>query len=288
MAVGTTPDDLQLFERIPTTTPQETVGRVRDLLEPMARQLTGVGIASFGPLDLDPASPGYGSITQTPKPHWSNIPLRAIFQESLGAPTAITTDVNGAALGEYLWGVGQGADPLIYMTVGTGIGGGVVVKGEPHVGLLHSEMGHMRVKRAPGDATFPGVCRFHGDCLEGLASGPAMQVRWNGPPEALDPDHQAWEIEAFYLAQAIVSITYIVSPRRFVLGGGVGSRPDLQARVRSAMDTLLGGYQDTPALADGLDAYLVPPGLGKRSAVCGAMALGHRARALAASEETEP
>jgi len=204
--------------------------------------------------------------------------MRAIFQESLRVPTAITTDVNGAAYGEYIWGAGVGADPLIYLTVGTGIGGGAVVKGQPFVGLLHAEMGHMRVKRHPDDQAFPGTCPFHGDCLEGLASGPAMQMRWNHPVEQLPADHRAWDVEAFYLAQAIVSITYIISPRRFVLGGGVGARPDLHVRVRQQMETLLGGYQDSPAMADGLDAYLVQPGLGTRSGVCGAMALGHVAR----------
>lgn len=284
MAVGTSPEDIQIFERFETTTPRETLGQVRDLLEPLRGSLTGVGIASFGPLDLDPESPGYGSITQTPKAHWSNVPLRAIFEDSLGVPTGITTDVNGAAYGEHIWGAGQGADPLIYMTVGTGIGGGAVMNGVPFVGLLHPEMGHMRVKRAPGDDAFPGTCPFHGDCLEGLASGPAMRVRWNRPVQELEPDHEAWDVQAWYLAQAIVSITYIVSPRRFVLGGGVGARPDLHARVRQHMETLLGGYQDSPALADGLDAYLVRPGLGIRSAVCGAMALGHAARDKAALE----
>ncbi len=157
VAVGTGPDDLQLFERLETTNPQQTLGAVRDLLEPVREDLTGAGIASFGPLDLDPDSPGYGSTTQTPKPHWSNVPLRAILGEALRVPTAITTDVNGAAYGEYIWGTGQGADPLIYLTVGTGIGGGAVVKGEPFVGLLHAELGHMRVKRHPSDRAFPAT-----------------------------------------------------------------------------------------------------------------------------------
>ncbi len=284
VAVGTGPEDIRHFEQLETTTPQETVGRVLDLLEPMSERLAGVGIASFGPLDLDPDSPGFGSIGQTPKPRWSNFPLRAVLQESLRIPTAITTDVNGAALGEYLWGAGQGADPLVYLTVGTGIGGGSVIKGVPFVGLLHAEMGHMRVKRAPGDAAFPGVCPFHGDCLEGLASGPAMQMRWNSPAEELPLEHPAWEIEAWYVAQAIVSISYIVSPRRIILGGGVGSRPDLHARVSREVETLLGGYQDSPAMTAGLDSYLVRPALGTRSAVCGAMALGHKAWERASQE----
>jgi fructokinase len=276
---------LEILDRIPTTTPQETLGRVCDVLEPYAGRLTGLGIASFGPLDLDPKSAGYGSITQTPKPYWSHTPVRAILEMSLGVPTAIQTDVNGAALGEFLWGAGQGADPFVYLTVGTGIGGGVVIRGEPLVGLLHPEMGHMRVIRAEGDLAFPGICPFHGDCLEGLASGPAMGRRWNQPAQDLPVDHPGWEVEAWYLAQAIVSITYIVSPRRIVLGGGVGGRADLRVRVRKFVETLLGGYQDGRVLADGLDSYLVAPGLGDRSAVCGAMVLGHQARERARTQE---
>ncbi len=276
-AIGTGPDDLELFEEVPTTTPQETLGRIRDLLEPRSEELTAVGIASFGPLDLDPESAGYGSITQTPKAHWSNTPLKALFEGFFGLPVGIQTDVSASALGEYTWGAGRGCDPLIYLTVGTGVGGGAIVRGSPLTGLLHPEMGHMRVRRHPEDEHLQGTCPFHGDCLEGLASGLSLARRWGIPAEELGDDHEAWERQAWYLAQAIVSITTIISPRRVVLGGGVGSRDILHRLTRDKLVELLGGYLDSPVLTERPEEYLVPPGLGERSGVCGALVLARSA-----------
>ncbi len=286
LGIGTDPSDLDLFEEVPTTTPQETMGRIRDLLEERCDGLTGLGIASFGPLDLDRESPGYGSITQTPKAHWSNTPLKALFEGFFGLPVGIHTDVGAAAMGEHRWGAGQDCDPLIYLTVGTGVGGGAIVGGSPLTGLLHPEMGHMRVRRHPSDERFQGTCPFHGDCLEGLASGQALARRWERPAEELPDDHEAWHREAWYVAQAIVSITTILSPTRVVLGGGVGSREGLLRQTRVQLVELLGGYLDSPLLTERPEDYLVAPGLGERSGVCGALVLAHMARETAAEESS--
>lgn len=200
------------------------------------------GVGSFGPLDLDRGSPGYGRLTTTPKPGWAGVDMRGQVAAMLGAPVAIDTDVNCAALAEALHGATRGLDSSCYVTVGTGIGVGHVARGRPVAGVGHPEAGHIRVPRAPGDAAFAGTCPYHGDCLEGLASGPAMRARWGIAAEDLPDDHPGWEVAAHYLACLCVTLTYTVRPQRIVLGGGVFERASLYDRVRARFVALAVGY----------------------------------------------
>jgi fructokinase len=275
-AIGTGPDDLRAEACIPTTTAPETLGRVVDFFrEHSARTpYAALGIASFGPLDLDPASRTAGWITETTKPGWSRVDVVGAFRRGLGIPVAIDTDVNAAALGEHRWGAGAGCDPLVYVTVGTGIGGGALVDGRPLHGLVHPEMGHIRIPRDPDDP-FPGVCPFHRDCLEGLASGRAIGERRGLPGEALAIDDPVWTLEARYLALGLVTIVGVLSPRRIIVGGGVMRHPHLLARVRHGVQRLLAGYVRAREVLDAIEDYIVPPGLGERAGVLGAIALGH-------------
>lgn len=277
---GSGPDRVLAEERIPTTGPAETLDRVVEMFRGVERRhgrCAAFGIASFGPLDLDPASPGFGCLTRTPKPGWAGADLVAPLRAAFGAPVAIDTDVNGAALAEAAWGAGRGAGALVYFTVGTGIGGGAVAGGAPLHGLSHPEMGHIRPPRHPGDTAFAGTCPFHGDCLEGLASGPAIRARWGAPAEALPADHPAWDVLGFYLAHACVAATLLLSPHVIVLGGGVMKGPPLLGAVRSWTRRLLAGYPDSPRLTGDLASYLVPPALGDRAGALGALALAARA-----------
>jgi fructokinase len=278
--VGHDPGDVLAEERIPTTTPAETLGRVVEFFHAAERRhgrCAAFGIASFGPLDLDPASPSWGRLTNTPKPGWAGADLVAPLRRAFDAQVAIDTDVNGAGLAEVLWGAGQDAGTLVYLTVGTGIGGGAVVGGSPLHGASHPEMGHIRVAHHPDDATFAGVCPFHGDCLEGLACGPAISARWGAPGEALADRHPAWDVLGYYLGQACVAATMLLSPHVIVIGGGVMKSPPLLPATRRWTHRLLAGYPDSPHLAGGLESYIVPPALGDRAGVLGALALARRA-----------
>lgn len=260
---------------MPTTTPDETLARVVAFFadQPAHTRPVAVGVASFGPLDLEERSTTWGCITATTKPGWSHTDVAGALRRGLRVPIAIDTDVNGAALGEHRWGAGTGLDPFVYVTVGTGIGGGGVIGGRTMRGLVHPEMGHMRV---PHDGTadpFPGVCRIHGDCLEGLASGRAMRERWGAPAEALPAEHPAWPLEARYLALGLVNIVATLSPRRIAAGGGVAAQPVLLPMVRREVVGLLAGYVRAPAVLEHVGDYIVPPLLGERAGVLGAMAL---------------
>jgi fructokinase len=279
-AVGRGPDDVPACERIPTTTPAETLARVVAFFRTAAREhgpVTAVGVASFGPLDLDPASPTWGRITSTPKPGWSGTDLVGPLRAAFAVPVAIDTDVNGAGLAEARWGAGRGLGSLVYFTVGTGIGGGAIVAGAPLHGAAHPEMGHLRVPRHPDDAAFAGICPFHGDCLEGLASGPAVCARWGVPAEALPLDHPAWDMVGHYLGHAVAAVTMLLAPHVVVVGGGVGSSPPVLPAVRRWTRRLLAGYPATPRLAGGLEGYVVSPALGDRAGVLGALALAEEA-----------
>lgn len=271
-AVGTGPDGIRAETAIPTAAPGETLGAAVAFFQAHA-PIAALGVASFGPLDLDPASATWGRLTTTPKPGWSGVDLVAPFRRALGVPVALDTDVNGAALAEHRWGAGRGADPFAYLTVGTGIGGGAIVHGRPLHGLVHPEMGHLRVPRDPRADPFPGVCPYHGDCLEGVASGEALAGRWGARGETLPPEHPAWDLEARYLALGLVAVIGVLSPRRIAVGGGVMRAVGLLPRVRRAVVELLAGYLDASPLRDGIDGYLVPPGLGERAGVLGAIAL---------------
>jgi len=275
-ATGTGPRALDRMTRIETTSPEQTLEQVLDFFRAENASLRALGVGAFGPIDPRPTSDTYGRLLQTPKPQWSNVdllqPLRA-----LGCPIALDTDVNAAALAEYAWGAGVDVDSLLYLTVGTGIGGGYVVDGAPLHGLLHPEMGHLRVRRLARD-DFDGLCPYHGDCLEGLASGPALETRTGTRPEALPSDHDIWSLQAQYLARACATLVYALSPGRIVLGGGVMQQHHLFPRIRHHLRDELGGYVNVPALTSGLDSYVVPPGLGKRAGVLGALRLAQQKR----------
>jgi len=280
-AVGTGPDDIRAEIRYPTTDPTETLGRAIDFFRQQAWEvpLSAIGVACFGPVDLDPASPTYGYITTTPKPGWAYTNVVGRLRDALQLPIALDTDVNGAALGEYRWGATQGQDPCLYLTIGTGIGGGGIVNGRPLHGLIHPEVGHMRLPHDWQADPFAGTCAYHGDCFEGLACGPAMKQRWGCPAEALPADHPAWALEARYIALALVNLICTLSPRRIVLGGGVMQMGALYPLIRTQVQRLLNGYLQSPAILEGIDGYIVPPGLGARSGVLGAIALAASARA---------
>jgi fructokinase len=272
--VGSDPDHILAEERFPTTTPDETIARSVNFFTQHDYKLAAIGIGSFGPVDLNPDSPTYGYITTTPKPGWAQVDLRGGIQRVLHVPVAFDTDVNAAAFGEHHWvPENRTLDPLLYMTVGTGIGVGVMVNGRPLHGLLHPEAGHMLLPRDPRRDPFEGWCPYHGDCFEGLAAGPAMAKRWEQPAETLPADHSAWQLEAHYIALAVANLTLVLSPQRIVIGGGVMQHPGLLDLVRSEVLTLLNGYVQSDRITQHIDQFIVPPALGIRSGMLGAIAL---------------
>ena len=247
--------------------------------------LAALGIASFGPIDLDRSSPTFGFITSTPKAGWKDTDIAGPFRRAFpDVPVGLDTDVNGAALGEWRWGAAAGLDDFVYVTVGTGIGGGGMARGNLLHGLTHPEMGHMGLPRIPGD-DFKGVCPFHGRCWEGLCSGPAIEKRAGRPAERLAPDDPAWDTTIRYMAHALANLACVLSPRRIILGGSVRKAGQLGEerffeRVRGAFRTVLAGYIVSPALTGaGLRNYIVPPLLGDDAGVRGAVALAQLARA---------
>jgi fructokinase len=273
-AVGTGPSHVVSRTVVPTTTPGETLGRVLDYLSGWS--LDAVGVASFGPLDLDLGSPTYGHITTTLKPGWAGTDVVGPLRDRLGVPVVLDTDVNGAAYAEHRWGAAAGLGSCAYVTVGTGIGAGIVVDGRPLRGLLHPEVGHLHVRRYPGD-DYGGGCPYHGDCLEGLASGPALLARTGRAPGDLGPDGpRLLAMQAWYLAQLVSALVYVASPRRIVLGGGVLALPGLLPAVRSATVDRMAGALAAPGLDDGLERYLVAPALGGLAGVLGAIGLAAR------------
>jgi fructokinase len=278
-AAGTSPADIRAETRFPTTTPAETIGKAVEFFKSARAQhgpLKGVGIASFGPIDPQPASPSFGYITTTPKPGWANTDFAGAVGRALGVPVGFDTDVNVAALGEWRWGAAHGVENVIYLTIGTGIGGGGLVNGKLMHGLVHPEMGHIRIPHDRAADSYPGHCPFHGDCFEGLASGPAIFDRWKQAAELLAEDHPAWKLEAHYLALALVNFICTLSPERIILGGGVMSHPRLLSMVRASVQELLNQYVQSPAVLEQIDSYIVAPGLGNRSGVLGAFALAEQ------------
>ena len=273
-AVGAAPQAIRASTSIPTTTPGETLAQVSAFFRPYA--VCRLGLATFGPVDLDRASTTYGHILATPKLAWQGCPIVEALEAALGVPVAVETDVNAAALAEFVYGAGQGCDPLVYLTVGTGIGGGVVVRGRPLHGLMHPEMGHMLLARAPEDGR-PSGCPFHQDCLEGLASGQAIQARF-GAPEGLPPQHEAWRLEVAYLGQALATITTVLAPQRIIIGGGVMlCQPHLLPRIREACARALRGYVPPLQEAGDFEAHIKAPALGGRAGVIGALHLAREA-----------
>lgn len=268
--VGTGPDDLRVTS-FPTTMPAETIARAVEFLR--GETLTALGVGSFGPVELDRTSPRYGHITTTPKPGWRDFDLAGELRRALGVPVAFSTDVNAAALGEAKWGAGRGVGCCLYLTVGTGIGGGAIFNGVPLQGAMHPEVGHIRVPRDRAIDSFGGVCPYHGDCLEGLASGPAIAARWGIEPRELGPDHPAWMLEARYLALGIANIVFTIAPARVILGGGVMHQTQLYPLIRREFVQILNGYLRMRQIAEDIDGYIVPPELGDRSGVLGGVAL---------------
>ncbi|MCL7454361.1 MAG: ROK family protein [Anaerolineae bacterium] len=276
-AIGTGPGDIRHEIEFPTTTPDETLGRAIDFFWSKDLDLAAIGIASFGPVDLEPSSSTYGHITSTPKRGWEGTDIAGRVRQALKLPTGFDTDVNGAALGEYRWGAAQGLDTFVYLTVGTGIGGGGMVAGRLMHGLVHPEMGHIRLPHDRAADPFPGSCPFHGDCLEGLASGPALEARWGRAPETLPADHAAWPLEAHYLALALVNLICTLSPQRIILGGGVMKNRGLFPLIREKVQELLNGYVQAREIMDEIEGFVVPPALGDQAGVLGAIALAARA-----------
>jgi fructokinase len=272
------PDHIIDSERIPTTTPAETIARCVAFFERHRAALTAIGVATFGPAGVRPDATDYGYITTTPKPGWGNTNILGPLSKAFGLPMGFDTDVNGAALGEHRYGAGRGLTDFVYFTIGTGIGGGALVNGRLLHGLVHPEMGHIAMPRDPDEDPFTGVCPFHGDCFEGLASGPALEKRWGAKAETFGPDHPAWEREAEHIACALQSVICLLSPQRVILGGGVMSNSFLFPMIRRKTLARLRGYVQSPAILNEMDGYIVPPGLGDRAGAVGAIALGQLAR----------
>jgi fructokinase len=277
-AIGTGPGAIERQEQFRTTEPEETLGRIVAFFAEGPRP-DAIGVGSFGPVDLDPASPTWGHVTTTPKPGWQHTAVAPVLAQRLGVPVAFDHDVAAAAVGEHRWGAGRGASALAYVTVGTGIGAGLLIDGRPWHGLLHPEVGHLRIPHDRDRDPFAGVCPMHGDCWEGLASGPAIERRWGAPGAELDDDHAAWALEAEYVALGLLSLVAVFSPQRIILGGGVMDRPGLRAGVRAQLRELVGGYLETPLLADRIDEFVVAPALGDDAGVLGALALAQDAAA---------
>ena len=241
-------------------------------------KVDAIGVGSFGPVDLDSDSPTHGHITSTPKSGWENFDLAGSIHRALQVPVKLDTDVNAALLGEARWGAARGLREAVYITVGTGIGGGILAHGEVVHGMVHPEIGHLHLPHDRACDPFPGICPYHGDCLEGLACGPAMQARWGQPALTLGPDHPAWALEAYYLALAAMNLTVTVSPLRILFGGGVMQQPQIFPLLRSAFAQIMNGYIRRPQVLDRLEEYLQPPGLGSRAGVLGALVLAEMAR----------
>lgn len=278
-AVGNSAGKISKKIIIPTTTPDDTLPQVVQFFQSIHANtpLAAIGIASFGPVDLDINSPQYGYITTPPKPGWGHCNIVGAIREAFSIPIGFNTDVNGAAIGEYRWGAAQGLDTFIYVTVGTGIGAGGMVGGKLMEGLIHPEMGHMFIPQDSTKDNFPGVCPFHGNCLEGLAAGPAMEKRWQiNTASDLPENHPAWDLEAHYLGLAFANCVMILSPQKIILGGGVTKSKHLYPKIREKTQRLLNGYIKHEKILQNIDQYIVEPGLGDQSGICGALALAEK------------
>lgn len=285
-AVGTGPDDVRDLTRFPTTTPDETLARSVEFFASQQDKhgpLAALGVGSFGPIDVRPGSRTWGWITKTPKPDWSDTDVVSRLRERFPVPVGWDTDVNAAGLAEHLWGAAAGLDTFIYLTIGTGVGGGGMVGGSLMHGLVHPEMGHIVLPHDRDRDPYPGHCPFHGDCLEGMAAGPAIEERWGVSGKELPPDHEAWDLEAEYLALALRSFVCTISPQRIIMGGGVMHVGGLFARVRDKLQQHLAGYVKDDAILEHIDTYVVPPALGDRAGVLGGIALAQRAHERAES-----
>ncbi|MDO9087819.1 MAG: ROK family protein [Anaerolineaceae bacterium] len=271
------PDDILTEERFPTTNPAETIQKTilffQRAVEKYKIRLTSLGVGSFGPIDLHNSSKSFGFITTTPKKGWENTDLIHPIKKSLGIPIAFDTDVNVAAIGEGKWGAAQNLNNFLYFTIGTGIGGGAIIDGKPLHGLIHPEMGHIRISQDKSLDPYHGKCPFHPNCFEGLASGPAMEERWGQPAELLEEDHPAWNLESDYIAQALSNFICTFSPMKIILGGGVMQKKFLYPMIHKKAQEYLNYYVQSEIILSRISDYIVPPGLGNQAGMLGAIAL---------------
>jgi fructokinase len=258
---------------IPTDEPEVTMEIVKDYFK--RKHIAALGVASFGPVDLHKSSTTYGYITSTPKPGWANFPLVKTLEEAIKVPVGFDTDVNGSLLGEVTYGSAKGLKDVVYITIGTGIGGGILVNGKVLHGVIHSEMGHMLLKPREDDK-FEGVCPFHGNCFEGMASGPAIEKRWGRKAEELSDKKEVWELESYYIAQALANLTMILSPRKIILGGGVMKQEQLFPMIREKVVKNLNGYIQSNLL-EVPEKYIVPAGLKGDQGIIGCLELAKNA-----------
>jgi len=279
-AVGNADGKIEKKIVIPTSSPDETMPQVIKFFQGIHTNtpLAALGIATFGPVDLDEKSPTYGYITTPPKLGWGHYNILGEVKNAFNIPVGFDTDVNGAAIGEYRFGAARGLDTFIYVTVGTGIGAGGIISGKLMHGLIHPEMGHIFIPHDRVRDDFDGVCPFHGDCLEGLATGPAMQKRWGVRTASdLPLDHPAWDLEAEYLARAFANYILILSPQCIIVGGGVMKRREIYPKIGAKVQQMLNGYIKHEKILNKIDEYIVPPALGDEAGICGAIALAEKA-----------
>ena len=269
-------EDGTIVERIQfdTLSPEETIPQIIEFFN--KHEIKSLGIGSFGPVDIDPNSPTFGNVTSTPKPGWKDYPFLKTLQAAIDVPMEFNTDVNAAALGEVMHGAAQDVDSCLYITVGTGVGAGAVFNGQLLQGLSHPEMGHTIVRRHETD-NYEGFCPYHSDCLEGLAAGPAIERRWGKKGFELQDQTEVWELESYYLAQALVQFILILSPKRIVMGGGVMKQKQMVPFIQKKVQELLNGYVAVPEILDHIDEYIVPPALGDNAGITGALMLAKRA-----------
>ncbi|HEO8420203.1 ROK family protein [Niallia sp. FSL W8-0635] len=272
-AVGDAKGEIKERISIPTTTPEETMPEVIAFFKRFP--IEAIGIGSFGPIDVDKNSPTYGNITTTPKLAWKDYSLLKAIEDEFSVPTGFNTDVNVAALGEAKLGAAKGVDNCLYITIGTGIGAGAYVNGELLQGLTHPEMGHILVRRHSED-TYKGRCPYHADCLEGLAAGPAIEERWGEKAIHLSAKENVWEMEGYYIAQALMQYILILSPKKIILGGGVMNQEHVLTHVYRHLSELLNGYVSYPEVQDKMNEYIVRPGLGDNAGITGGLLLAEK------------
>ncbi|AYV72518.1 ROK family protein [Bacillus sp. PK3-056] len=272
-AVGDAKGNIQERISIPTTIPEETMPEVIAFFKKFS--VDAIGIGSFGPIDVDKNNATYGNITTTPKLAWKDYPLLKTIEDEFSVPTGFNTDVNVAALGEAKLGAAKGVDNCLYITIGTGIGAGAYINGELLQGLTHPEMGHILVRRHPKDS-YKGRCPYHADCLEGLAAGPAIEERWGEKAFHLSDKEEVWEMEGYYIAQALMQYILILSPKKIILGGGVMNQEHVLTHVHRYLTELLNGYVSYPEVQDKMNEYIVRPGLGDNAGITGGLLLAEK------------
>ena len=277
-AIGSGPKNLRYETRFKTTTPDKTINQVLNFFRNNAQRgkLSAIGIGSFGPIDINRESASYGYILSTPKQHWKNTNIVGKIEEAFKIPVGFDTDVNAAALGEYEWGAAKGLSNFIYLTIGTGIGGGGMINGKFLHGILHPEMGHILIPHNVKEDPFEGNCPYHGDCFEGLASGPAIEARWGIIPEKLEENHEGWKLEAKYISLAITNYICTLSPQRIIIGGGVLNHKKLLPLIHQGVIKYLNNYIRLQEITQNIQDYIVSPGLGNRAGILGAIALARR------------